>query len=64
MTISSMTAIERRLTKTERRLHARVRGVHRYTDDELSGLIAWLREPDPEDEAWAVALLQREALLS
>ncbi|MCJ2089583.1 hypothetical protein MKK88_26865 [Methylobacterium sp. E-005] len=43
-------------------------GPHRYTDDELDGLIAVLRqsvagEPiDPERDAWAGALLAREGL--
>lgn len=45
-------------------------GPHRYTDEELDGLIAVLRqaeagEPvDPDRDAWAGALLAREGLTS
>ncbi|MCJ2051714.1 hypothetical protein [Methylobacterium sp. J-070] len=44
-------------------------GPHRYTDEELDGLIAVLRqaeagEPvDPERDAWAAALLAREGFI-
>ena len=44
-------------------------GPHRYTDEELEGLIAVLRqaeagEPvDPERDAWAGALLTREGFV-
>jgi len=57
-------SIEARLAKAEQRFRHRVQGVHRYTDDELQGLIAWLKDPHPADEEWAAALLRREGLLA
>ena len=45
-------------------------GPHRYTDEELDGLIAVLRQAEagepiePEHDAWAAALLAREGLTS
>jgi hypothetical protein len=56
--------IEARMLKVERRLFSRTRGVHRYSDAELAGLIAWLKDPRPADEQWAAALLRREGLMS
>lgn len=56
-------AIEARLRKAERRFADRLCGVHRYTDDELTGLIAWLKDPHPEGEEQAVALLRREGMI-
>ncbi|ACK86478.1 hypothetical protein [Methylorubrum extorquens] len=56
-------AIERRLAKIEQRFRSRLRGVHRYSDDELDALISWLRDPDPSRERWAANLLQREGLI-
>ncbi|WP_411904203.1 hypothetical protein [Methylorubrum thiocyanatum] len=56
-------AIERRLAKIERRFRDRLRGVHRYSDDELDALIVWLRDPEPSRERWAANLLQREGLI-
>ena len=61
--------IESRLAKAEQRFRNRIQGVHRYTDDELQGLIAVLRqaengEPiDPNREEWAAGLLHREGLI-
>lgn len=55
--------IEARLAKAERRFHDRICGVHRYTDDELAGLIAWLKDPRPEGEERAAALLRREGMI-
>jgi hypothetical protein len=52
------------MLKVERRLFSRTRGVHRYSDAELAGLIAWLKDPRPADEQWAAALLRREGLMS
>ena len=63
-------SIEARLAKAEQRFRHRIRGVHRYTDDELQGLIAVLREAekgddiDPDREEWAASLLHREGLIS
>lgn len=62
--------IEARLVKAEQRFRHRIQGVHRYTDDELQGLIAVLREAEdgepinPDREQWAERLLHREGLLS
>ncbi|GJE57751.1 hypothetical protein [Methylobacterium thuringiense] len=58
-----LSGIEARLRKAERRFADRVSGVHRYTDDELDALIAWLKDPQPEREEWAVALLNREGMI-
>lgn len=61
-------SIEARLAKVEQRFRHRIQGVHRYTDDELQGLIVVLRQAeDGEDldrdrEEWAVELLHREGL--
>ncbi|MCJ2017600.1 hypothetical protein MKK84_09230 [Methylobacterium sp. E-065] len=61
--------IEARLAKAEQRFQHRIQGIHRYTDDELHGLIAILRqsengEPiDPDREEWAERLMRREGLL-
>jgi hypothetical protein len=58
------------VAKLERCSPQPVPGVHRYSDDELSGLIAILRQAeigealDPGHEEWAAALLKREGLLS
>ena len=38
-------AIERRLAKIEQRFRDRLRGVHRYSDDELDALIAERQDP-------------------
>lgn len=59
----TLSRIATRLDKVERRLFARTRGPHRYSDEELADLIAWLKDPHPSDEDWAVALLRRERLL-
>jgi hypothetical protein len=58
--------IENRIVRLEHQNPNLKRGPHRYTDEELKGLIAVLRdaaagEPiDPERDAWATALLVRE----
>ena len=58
--------IEARIVRLEHQNPNLKPGPHRYTDDELDGLIAVLRdaeagEPiDPERDAWAGALLARE----
>jgi hypothetical protein len=63
-------ALQTRVAKLERCSPQRVPGIHRYSDDELSGLIAILRQAetgealDPIREEWAAALLKREGLLS
>lgn len=63
-------SVEARLAKVEHRLRHRIRGIHRYTDDELQGLIAILRQAedgealDPTREEWAAELLQREGLIT
>ena len=63
-------SIEARLAKAEHRLPHRTRGIHRFTDDELQGLIAILRQAeddealDPNREAWAAELLRREGLIT
>ena len=62
-------SIEARLAKAEQRFRHRIQGVHRYTDDELRGLIAVLRQAedgediDPDREEWAADLLHREGLI-
>lgn len=62
-------SFEARLAKAEQRLRHRIRGVHRYTDEELQGLIAVLRQAedgealDPDREEWAAELLHREGLI-
>jgi len=58
-----LSAIEARLRKAEQRFANRVCGLHRYTDDELDALIAWLKDPQPDREEWAVDLLRREGLV-
>ena len=55
--------IAARLAEVERRFAHRVAGVHRLTDDELEGLIARLKQPDPAHEAWALSVLHRERLI-
>jgi len=61
--------IEARMAKVEQRLRHQIRGIHRYTDDELHGLIAVLRQAengealDPYREEWAAELLHREGLI-
>ncbi|KAB7785980.1 hypothetical protein [Methylorubrum populi] len=52
-----------RLRKLEKRFPNQTPGPHRYTDEELADLLAWLSDPDPSREEWAAALLRREALL-
>ncbi|MDP4026640.1 hypothetical protein Q8W71_28950 [Methylobacterium sp. NEAU 140] len=60
---------KQRLAKIENRLRHPVRGAHCYTDDELDGLIAVLRQGeageaiDPNREEWAAELLHRKCLL-
>lgn len=62
-------SIEDRLAKAEQRFRHRIRGIHRYTDDELQGLIAVLRQAeagedvDPDREEWAADLMRREGFL-
>ncbi|MCJ2054033.1 hypothetical protein [Methylobacterium sp. J-070] len=61
--------IETRIERLEHQNPNLKPGPHRYTDDELDGLIAVLRqaeagEPvDPERDAWAAALLAREGFV-
>ncbi|TXN38885.1 hypothetical protein FV232_22120 [Methylobacterium sp. WL30] len=54
---------EARLAKIEGRHRDRQPGTHRLTDDELQGLIAWLKAPDEAQAEWAVGVLQREGLI-
>ena len=62
-------SIEARLAKAEQRFRHRIQGIHRYTDDELEGLIAVLRRAeageaiDPDLEEWVVSLMRREGQL-
>ena len=62
-------SIEARLAKAEQRFRHRIQGAHRYTDDELQGLIALLRQAeegdalDPHRQAWAAELLHREGFI-
>lgn len=62
-------SIEARMAKVEQRFRHRIRGIHRYTDDELQGLITVLRQAedgedlDPDRERWAAELLHREGLI-
>ena len=59
-----------RVSKLERRRPDLTSGLHRLTDDEISGLIDVIRqleagEPvDPARDAWAVSVIQREGLLA
>ena len=55
--------IETRLAKIEGRNRHRQPGTHRLTDDELHGLIAWLKDPDEAQAEWAMGVLQREGLI-
>lgn len=61
--------IKNRIVRLEHQNPNLKKGPHRYTDDELEGLIAVLRqsvagEPiDPERDAWAGALLAREGFV-
>lgn len=62
-------SVEAQLVKIEHRLRHRIRGIHRYTDDELQGLIAILRQAedgealDQDREERAAELLHRERLI-
>jgi hypothetical protein len=62
--------LKTRVAKIERRRPDLTPGYHRLTDDEISGLIGVIRqmeagEPvDPARDEWALALIQRERLLS
>lgn len=62
-------SFEARLAKVEQRLRHRIRGVHRYTDDELRELIVLFRQAEagkaihPDREEWAADLLHREGLI-
>ena len=55
--------ISRRLAKIESRHRNKQPGTHRLTDDELDGLLAWLKAPDEAQAEWAVGVLQREGLI-
>jgi hypothetical protein len=61
--------IENRIVRLERQNPNLKPGPHRYTDEELDGLIAVLRQAeageliDPERDAWAAALLAREGFV-
>jgi hypothetical protein len=62
--------IENRIVRLEQQNPILKPGPHRYTDDELEGLIAVLRQAEagepihPERDAWACALLAREGFVS
>ena len=61
--------LKSRVAKIERRRPDLTPGFHRLTDDEITGLIAVIRQleagesVDPARDAWAVSVIQREGLL-
>ncbi|MCF4123818.1 hypothetical protein [Methylobacterium sp. SyP6R] len=65
-----LSAIKRCIARLEQRDRGRLRGVHRYSDEELDGLIAWHQDLDPgradldqAREEWALDLMRREGLI-
>ncbi|SFM62231.1 hypothetical protein [Methylobacterium pseudosasicola] len=61
--------IETRIVRLEQQRPSLTPGIHRYTDEELDGLIAIFRGATegeaiaPDREAWAIALMRREGVL-